>query len=477
MNAASLEGPMTRKRSQRQANIKDEEQAKKAKMKTKESEECEIEEEIDIPDFRRVDRPLFQDAEETHDLDLEEDYDWKGIISCFNNVEFILTFNFPSSTVPIPEPTFQLINGKKILYKVRYSFTCLLDFIEMHWNNSRFNSRLHYTGPAGTGKSYNLCALAFYLRKQFQWKQSSRRVFYIPGCKQFFSDKMWNLKVAFSDCFPDEDFSGYRKSKQFIDRMRECEPRSVIFLIDDYDWVLNEPSDPQSIQESRYKELELLEELTSMQLRLVVVAGDCPMWYKSRSHRPNKTSVLEDHPTMTSDEWNFWRVNIPSFNRLSPDDERLLRDFSGDIPLYLYYIYQIMLDHPQWSLETILNHFEGYHYDKGYIRRSLELSTSRFLKNFGPDEFFETMMVAVRESSVYGRYDCFDRRYFHYSWNSSTNRTVLRPVNGYIRKILVPILLKKDKDGIMKSIDEDWVEKALTTKQQNVVSRDSARLK
>lgn len=116
-------------------------------------------------------------------------------------------------------------------------------------------------------------------------------------------------------------------------------------------------------------------------------------------------------------------------------------------------------------------------YDKGYIRRSLELSTSRLLKNSGPDEFFETMMVAVRESSVYARCDCFDRRYFHYTWNSNTNRTVLRPVNGYIRKILVPILLKKDKDGIMNSIDEDWIEKALTMKHKDVMSRDSVRVK
>lgn len=134
--------------------------------------------------------------------------------------------------------------------------------------------------------------------------------------------------------------------------MGECEPRSVIFLIDDYDWVLNEPSDPQIIQESRYKEFEFLEELTSMQLRLVVTSGDCSMWYKSRSYRPDKTSVLEDHSMMTPDEWKYWKVNIPPFNRLSTDAERLLRDFSGDIPLYLYYIYQIMFDHPQWSFMT-----------------------------------------------------------------------------------------------------------------------------
>lgn len=452
MSLTALKGNLTKKRNQRQQG------GRESKLMKIENPK---EEEMESPVFNLVNSPLFKVATAINDLD--EENDLERIASSFKNIELMLTFNYPSSTDPI-SPRLQ-VKGGKIIYKVRESFSRLVEFVEKKWNGDRLTPFLHYIGPAGIGKSYNLCALAFYLRKQFHLKQSSRRVFYIPGCKQFFSDQKFNLKAAFSDCFPDEDFSEYKEISQF----KKCEPRSVIFILDDYNWVLTEPSDTKEERKRRNTALELLTSLSSGQLKLLATSEYSSMWYKSRSHQPDKPSILEEISSLSLNEWKIWKASVPVFSRLSKDDEDMLQEFSGNIPLYLYYIERIMLDYPQWSMENVLNHFEGLDYEEGYIKQTFRKSTKAFLKNSETkDEFLESMMAATNETSVDSLSDCFDHRFFYYTRKNGSSSIILKAVNGYIRRILVQLLQKHDKEAFLKSVDENWVRKGLNNENSSI---------
>lgn len=78
------------------------------------------------------------------------------------------------------------------------------------------------------------------------------------------------------------------------------------------------------------------------------------------------------------------------------------------------------------------------------------------------------MMAATNETSVDSLSDCFDHRFFYYTRKNGSSSIILKAVNGYIRRILVQLLQKHDKEAFLKSVDENWVRKGLNNENSSI---------
>lgn len=138
--------------------------------------------------------------------------------------------------------------------------------------------------------------------------------------------------------------------------------------------MLSEPNDLQSTQNERKEQLDFLNRLTALQLRLVAISGYSSFCYRSRSHQPTFRSDFRENPGLSTKEWEIWKSNVPVFKTLSEEDEGKLKDFTGTVPLYLFVIQKIMEDNLTKStgrvpIEEIFARYDDY--EGGTIRTYL----------------------------------------------------------------------------------------------------------
>jgi hypothetical protein len=382
-----------------------------------------------------------------------------------------LRLPFPSSVYPLPKRIQVSVDDHTFVYKVRESFQTLLKFLQTKWDHHFPHQELWYIGPAGMGKSYNLAALAFYLKQK-----NDKRVIYIPSCRLFFGDTnqylIPNLKRVFKEAFSDRDaaiFSVMKSAEEFQQFMETEEECSVIFILDDFNGVIGEHG--HSDYDLKFNNRKILNALCCAQFSIKAISGLSPTLYGTSSTLPEASDTLHLDEGLTDKEWEIWQANSPEYSKLTPEDKMKVTKFTGRIPLYLHQIANILKQNPLKPIESIFWLFEMFDaYEGRLLYKNLSDSSAIFFTKKKTD-FLLMMTAALNSSTVLIQYDIYDHRYFSVVTKKTEKgrSQVLHPSSGLVCTFMMRILDRFYKAEFIRTIaNSAWVEIGLNSKTGSI---------
>ena len=368
-----------------------------------------------------------------------------------------MTIPFLSSMVPGRFKTYLYPNNDSLdcfQYNIRKSFSTLLnEVIKLIHRACRLGGLL-YVGNVGAGKSHNLAALVFYLRTIPRGTLSKNiDVVYIPSCLQLFQADTRNLRRALIETFPAEadQLRGLETWDGLVKFVEQQPRRSILFIFDDYNYVIGEAKLLSAEQGRRVEFRQKLDTLACDQYQIQAISAFSESLMKLSSSDTALAKVTL-YGGLTDDEWRVWKQGQAFFKDLSDEDEEKLKDFTGLIPLYLKEIAGMDGD---FDLESRIDNFFLGVGAGSTILSNLKRSSENFIQLLGDDKtFYDQMSKAVCE--VQGLIDerYYDHRYFYCDDSDHT----LKPVCGFVRKWMSRYLFQSTDASVTfkKTLKDNW---------------------
>ena len=400
----------------------------------------------------------------------------ESLLAQFTNYATTLTLPFPLQRDSVPNRFERLKFTRTVKlfdYNVRESFDTLVTAVEK-LTNSLDNNILRYMGNDGAGKSYNLAALTVYLRECKKHNLGvNKDIVYIPSCYLLFSGSMQlNMALYLSEVFPADKtiLLAMKEWDQLVKYIHMKPKRSIIFIFDAWNDVCGDKLIDNYYNKKRCLYASLLHDISDTQLRIEGI----DTWVDSfEFNRDALTHPADDpltHPPgvvyttlyggLSDTEWATYKTHSVFISSLSAEEETMLRDFTGDLPLHLAQIEGYEGD--------LTKRIHTFHMKVG---RSIESQLKRSAVNFyttnavDKDKFITQMMHALIESPLPQSIDdtLYDHRYFY----SDCNNT-LRPTSGFVRNTMIRLLHNSYKDDYYHHLNSTWLDKALSSTNASV---------
>jgi hypothetical protein len=250
----------------------------------------------------------------------------------------------PSEIMPERFSIFKKEQSNESLFKylVRKSFRILVDKVLSLFTGERITTPvLRYIGNVGAGKSHNLAALVDYLRvlKRISGSQFKLSIVYVSSCSLLFEDPIENLQLVLSETFPKDStkITSCEDWKKLVQYVKEKSKWSIIFIFDNWNYVNPEMKLIPAEQSRRLEYQEMLGALSSKQYRIEAIsAGSESLTSGSTAiSKPPNTAFLNLYGGLNATEWSAWKGTSSLFHGMSAEDDAMVTDFTGLVPLYL----------------------------------------------------------------------------------------------------------------------------------------------
>lgn len=415
-----------------------------------------------------------------------------------------LMLKFPSEM--IPKARFTCDSSSAFAYEVRETFMELMDMVQRLISGELTSDSFECAGNVGAGKSHNLAAAVVYLRKVFKLQESCLRIVYILNCEQVmgvtsvvilkkilfetFREDLADLTVTeFRDQLSRVD--DWSQLKKLLSALPE---RSLIYIIDDYNFLLPEAKQLAELQRVKMELQGNLKECTTYQYFIYAISSASENLAASKN-TSETLARLGLFGGLSDDEYECWMRRwmctpdpkpvgraggfhirgaegggaasdtegsvSPAMNgnkSLTAGQILSIRDITGRVPLHLWQLLSLPGSIEE-KMELYINHFNY----GGQIQMEIEMFATRILErpaNLKSYSSFIADVILHSRSRYLPDLGLINNRYIF----RKGDVPIHYPVSGFVRMALLDIQFRKILEMFLSNFTVDWIRTAMRIK-------------